>query len=216
MDDIRSALVERYKAEWETDPSIANNSWIRKEAGITDDTIAGWKKNAFKKEWEADPNIANDKEAMKEAGVTEEDIQKWEESKWKESGYLEDLKRLGADIDEAESVVKTVKGLDSMDDKRAAIRNSALSDTEKAVLYRTIASGNDKELLDQFAEEGKDVGKLYVALDDMANVETHSEKRTALLRSGLDDADMEAVMSGKGIVSDSKMEVLDDFHTVCA
>lgn len=214
LDDIRSALVERYKAEWETDPSIANNSWIRKEAGITDDTIAGWKKSAFKKEWEADPNIANDKEAMQEAGVTEEDVHKWEESKWKESGYLEDLKRLGADIDEAESVVKTVKGLDSMDDKRAAIRNSALSDTEKAVLYRTIASGNDKELLDQFAEEGKDVGKLYVALDDMANVETYSEKRTALLRSGLADADMEAVMTGKGIVSDSKMEVLDDFHTV--
>lgn len=214
LDDIRSALVERYKAEWETDPSIANNSWIRKEAGITYDTIAGWKKNAFKKEWEADPNIANDKEAMKEAGVKEEDIQKWEESKWKESGYLEDLKRLGADIDEAESVVKTVKGLDSMDDKRSAIRNSALSDNEKAVLYRTIASGNDKELLDQFAEEGKDVGKLYVALDDMANVETYSEKRTALLRSGLADADMEAVMTGKGIVSDSKMEVLDDFHTV--
>lgn len=214
LDDIRSALVERYKAEWETDPSIANNSWIWKEAGITDDTIAGWKKNAFKKEWEADPNIANDKEAMKEAGVKEEDIQKWEESKWKESGYLEDLKRLGADIDEAESVVKAVKGLDSMGDKRAAIRNSALSDTEKAVLYRTIASGNDKELLDQFAEEGKDVGKLYVALDDMANVETYSEKRTALLRSGLADADMEAVMTGKGIVSDSKMEVLDDFHVV--
>lgn len=214
LDDIRSALVERYKAEWETDPSIAENSWIWKEAGITDDTIAGWKKNAFKKEWEADPNIANDKEAMKEAGVTEEDIQKWEESKWKESGYLEDLKRLGADIDEAESVVKTVKGLDSMDDKRAAIRNSALSDTEKAVLYRTIASEKDKALLDQFVEEGKDVGKLYVALDDMANVETYSEKRTALLRSGLADADMEAVMTGKGIVSDSKMEVLDDFHTV--
>lgn len=214
LDDIRSALVERYKAEWETDPSIAENSWIRKEAGITDDTIAGWKKSAFKKEWEADPNIANDKEAMQEAGVTEEDVQKWEESKWKESGYLEDLKRLGADIDEAESVVKTVKGLDSMDDKRAAIRSSSLNDTEKAVLYRTIASGKDKELLDQFAEEGKDVGKLYIALDDMANVETYSEKRTALLRSALDDADMEAVMSGKGIVSDSKMEVLQDFHTV--
>lgn len=214
LDDIRGALVERFKAEWQTDRSIADNPWILNEAGVTEDMLADWKVNAFKKEWEADPSIADDAKAMEEAGVTQEDIAKWEESRWKESGYVDDLKSLGADINEAERVVKMVKGLDSAADKRAAIRNSNLDDKAKAVLYRTIASDKDRALLDQFNEAGKDIGKLYTVIDDINNAETKSGGRSVLLRSGLDNNDMLEVLLGKSLISEPKQKVLKSFYNV--
>lgn len=214
LDDIRGALVERFKAEWQTDPSIADNVWIRNEAGVTEDMIADWKLNAFKKEWDADPSVADDAKAMEEAGVTQEDIEKWENAKWKESGYVEDLKALGADINEAERVVKMVKGLDTAADKRAAIRNSNLDDAAKAVLYRTIASDKDRALLDQFNEAGKDIGRLYTVIDDINNAETKSGGRSVLLRSGMDNNDMLEVLLGKSLISEPKQEVLENFYNV--
>lgn len=214
LDDIRGALVERFKAEWQTDRSIADNPWICNEAGVTEDMLADWKVNAFKKEWEADPSIAGDAKAMEEAGVTQEDIAKWEESRWKESGYVEDLKSIGADINEAERVVKMVKGLSSADDKRAAIRNSNLDDKAKAVLYRTIASDKDRALLDQFNEAGKDIGKLYTVIDDINNAESKSAGRSVLLRSGMDNNDMLEVLLGKSLISEPKQKVLESFYNV--
>lgn len=214
LDDIRGALVERFKAEWQTDPSIADNVWIRNESGVTEDMIADWKLNAFKKEWDADPSVADDAKAMEEAGVTQEDIEKWENAKWKESGYVEDLKALGADINEAERVVKMVKGLSTADDKRAAIRNSNLDDKAKAVLYRTIASDKDRALLDQFNEAGKDIGKLYTVIDDINNAESKSAGRSVLLRSGMDNNDMLEVLLGKSLISEPKQKVLESFYNV--
>lgn len=214
LDDIRNALVDRFKAEWEVDRSIADNPWIRNEAGVTEDMLADWKLNAFKKQWESDPSVADDAKAMEEAGVTQEDIAKWEESKWKESGYVEDLKSIGADINEAERVVKMVKGLDTAADKRAAVRNSNLDDAAKAVLYRTIASDKDRALLDQFNEAGKDIGKIYTVIDDINNAETKSGGRSVLLRSGLDNNEMLEVLLGKSLISEPKQQVLESFYNV--
>ena len=76
--DIRSAMKERFKEEWQENPDIASNLSLMEQVGVTAETIKEWKQDAFKKQWAADPSIAVDTAAMEAAGVTEDTIKAWQ------------------------------------------------------------------------------------------------------------------------------------------
>lgn len=196
--DIRSAMKERFKEEWQENPDIATNLSLMEQVGVTTETIKGWKQDAFKKQWETDPSVAEDTAAMEAAGVTEENIKSWQESKWKESGYVEDMKALDEDLDAVEIVVRQIKSTTKSADQRAAIRNSNLSQAAKAILYRTIAGETDAEVMDYFSEQGWNTVEAYRALDAMAGDGIKSlDKIQTLLSSGLTDMEIDYMLEQK-------------------
>ena len=196
--DIRSAMKERFKEEWQANPDIAKNLSLMEQVGVTAETITGWKQDAFKKQWESDPSIAEDTAAMEAAGVTEDNIKAWQESKWKESGYVQDMKALGEDLDTVEAVVRQIKSMTKSEDQRTAIRNSNLSQAAKAVLYRTIAGETDAEVMDYFSEQGWNMVEAYRALDAMAGDGIKSlDKIQTLLSSGLTDMEIDYMLEQK-------------------
>ena len=212
--DIRSAMKERFKEEWQANPDIATNLSLMEQVGVTAETIKGWKQDAFKKQWEADPSIAEDTAAMEAAGVTEDNIKAWQESKWKESGYVEDMKALGEDLDAVEAVVRQIKSMTKSADQRTAIRNSNLSQAAKAVLYRTIAGETDAEVLDFFSEQGWNMVEAYRALDAMAGDGIKSlDKIQTLLSSGLTDMEIDYMLEQKVLSEDRYAEMQNLVNT---
>ena len=212
--DIRSAMKERFKEEWQANPDIATNLSLMEQVGVTAETIKGWKQDAFKKQWEADPSIAEDTAAMEAAGVTEDNIKAWQESKWKESGYVENMKELGEDLDAVEAVVRQIKSMTKSADQRAAIRNSNLSQAAKAVLYRTIAGETDAEVLDYFSEQGWNMVEAYRALDAMAGDGIKSQdKIQTLLASGLTDMEIDYMLEQKVLSEDRYAEMQNLVNT---
>ena len=212
--DIRSAMKERFKEEWQANPDIATNLSLMEQVGVTAETIKGWKQDAFKKQWEADPSIAEDTAAMEAAGVTEDNIKAWQESKWKESGYVEDMKALGEDLDAVEAVVRQIKSMTKSADQRTAIRNSNLSQAAKAVLYRTIAGETDAEVLDYFSEQGWNMVEAYRALDAMAGDGIKSQdKIQTLLASGLTDMEIDYMLEQKVLSEDRYAEMQNLVNT---
>lgn len=196
--DIRSAMKERFKEEWQENPDIASNLSLMEQVGVTAETIKEWKQDAFKKQWEADPSIAGDTAAMEAAGVTEDTIKAWQISKWKESGYVEDMKKLGEDLDAVEAVVRKINSTTNSADQRTYIRNSDLSQAAKAILYRKIAGETDAEVLDYFSEQGWDTVEAYRALDAMAGDGIKSlDKIQTLLVSGLTDMEIDYMLEQK-------------------
>lgn len=196
--DIRSAMKERFKEEWQENPDIASNLSLMEQVGVTAETIKEWKQDAFKKQWEADPSIAVDTAAMEAAGVTEDTIKAWQISKWKESGYVEDMKKLGEDLDAVEAVVRKINSTTNSADQRTYIRNSDLSQAAKAILYRKIAGETDAEVLDYFSEQGWDTVEAYRALDAMAGDGIKSlDKIQTLLASGLTDMEIDYMLEQK-------------------
>ena len=212
--DIRSAMKERFKEEWQANPDIATNLSLMEQVGVTAETIKGWKQDAFKKQWEADPSIAEDTAAMEAAGVTEDNIKAWQESKWKESGYVEDMKALGEDLDAVEAVVRQIKSMTKSADQRTAIRNSNLSQAAKAVLYRTIAGETDAEVMDYFSEQGWNMVEAYRALDAMAGDDIKSlDKIQTLLSSGLTDMEIDYMLEQKVLSEDRYAEMQNLVNT---
>ena len=212
--DIRSAMKERFKEEWQANPDIATNLSLMEQVGVTAETIKGWKQDAFKKQWEADPSIAEDTAAMEAAGVTEDNIKAWQESKWKESGYVENMKALGEDLDAVEAVVRQIKSMTKSADQRTAIRNSNLSQAAKAVLYRTIAGETDAEVLDFFSEQGWNMVEAYRALDAMAGDGIKSlDKIQTLLSSGLTDMEIDYMLEQKVLSEDRYAEMQNLVNT---
>lgn len=212
--DIRSAMKERFKEEWQANPDIATNLSLMEQVGVTAETIKGWKQDAFKKQWEADPSIAEDTAAMEAAGVTEDNIKAWQESKWKESGYVENMKALGEDLDAVESVVRQIKSMTKSADQRTAIRNSNLSQAAKAVLYRTIAGETDAEVMDYFSEQGWNTVEAYRALDAMAGDGIKSlDKIQTLLSSGLTDMEIDYMLEQKVLSEDRYAEMQNLVNT---
>ena len=212
--DIRSAMKERFKEEWQANPDIATNLSLMEQVGVTAETIKGWKQDAFKKQWEADPSIAEDTAAMEAAGVTEDNIKAWQESKWKESGYVENMKALGEDLDAVESVVRQIKSMTKSADQRTAIRNSNLSQAAKAVLYRTIAGETDAEVMDYFSEQGWNMVEAYRALDAMAGDGIKSlDKIQTLLASGLTDMEIDYMLEQKVLSEDRYAEMQNLVNT---
>ena len=212
--DIRSAMKERFKEEWQANPDIATNLSLMEQVGVTAETIKGWKQDAFKKQWEADPSIAEDTAAMEAAGVTEDNIKAWQESKWKESGYVENMKALGEDLDAVEAVVRQIKSMTKSADQRTAIRNSNLSQAAKAVLYRTIAGETDAEVLDYFSEQGWNMVEAYRALDAMAGDGIKSQdKIQTLLASGLTDMEIDYMLEQKVLSEDRYAEMQNLVNT---
>ena len=212
--DIRSAMKERFKEEWQANPDIATNLSLMEQVGVTAETIKGWKQDAFKKQWEADPSIAEDTAAMEAAGVTEDNIKAWQESKWKESGYVEDMKALGEDLDAVEAVVRQIKSMTKSADQRTAIRNSNLSQAAKAVLYRTIAGETDAEVMDYFSEQGWNMVEAYRALDAMAGDGIKSlDKIQTLLSSGLTDMEIDYMLEQKVLSEDRYAEMQNLVNT---
>ena len=205
--DIRSAMKERFKEEWQANPDIATNLSLMEQVGVTAETITGWKQDAFKKQWESDPSIAEDTAAMEAAGVTEDNIKAWQESKWKESGYVEDMKALGEDLDTVEAVVRQIKSMTKSEDQRTAIRNSNLSQAAKAVLYRTIAGETDAEVMDYFSEQGWNMVEAYRALDGMASNSKSLDKIQTLLASGLTDMEIDYMLEQKVLSEDRYAEM---------
>lgn len=212
--DIRSAMKERFKEEWQANPDIATNLSLMEQVGVTAETIKGWKQDAFKKQWEADPSIAEDTSAMEAAGVTEDNIKAWQESKWKESGYVENMKALGEDLDTVEAVVRQIKSMTKSADQRTAIRNSNLSQAAKAVLYRTIAGETDAEVMDFFSEQGWNMVEAYRALDAMAGDGIKSlDKIQTLLSSGLTDMEIDYMLEQKVLSEDRYAEMQNLVNT---
>ena len=212
--DIRSAMKERFKEEWQANPDIATNLSLMEQVGVTAETIKGWKQDAFKKQWEADPSIAEDTAAMEAAGVTEDNIKAWQESKWKESGYVEDMKALGEDLDAVEAVVRQIKSMTKSADQRIAIRNSNLSQAAKAILYRTIAGETDAEVMDYFSEQGWNMVEAYRALDAMAGDGIKSlDKIQTLLASGLTDMEIDYMLEQKVLSEDRYAEMQNLVNT---
>lgn len=212
--DIRSAMKERFKEEWQANPDIATNLSLMEQVGVTAETIKGWKQDAFKKQWEADPSIAEDTAAMEAAGVTEDNIKAWQESKWKESGYVEGMKALGEDLDAVEAVVRQIKSMTKSADQRTAIRNSNLSQAAKAILYRTIAGETDAEVMDYFSEQGWNMVEAYRALDAMAGDDIKSlDKIQTLLSSGLTDMEIDYVLEQKVLSEDRYAEMQNLVNT---
>lgn len=212
--DIRSAMKERFKEEWQANPDIATNLSLMEQVGVTAETIKGWKQDAFKKQWEADPSIAEDTAAMEAAGVTEDNIKAWQESKWKESGYVENMKALGEDLDAVEAVVRQIKSMTKSADQRTAIRNSNLSQAAKAVLYRTIAGETDAEVMDYFSEQGWNTVEAYRALDAMAGDGIKSlDKIQTLLSSGLTDMEIDYMLEQKVLSEDRYAEMQNLVNT---
>lgn len=212
--DIRSAMKERFKEEWQANPDIATNLSLMEQVGVTAETIKGWKQDAFKKQWEADPSIAEDTAAREAAGVTEDNIKAWQESKWKESGYVEDMKALGEDLDAVEAVVRQIKSMTKSADQRTAIRNSNLSQAAKAVLYRTIAGETDAEVMDYFSEQGWNMVEAYRALDAMAGDGIKSlDKIQTLLSSGLTDMEIDYMLEQKVLSEDRYAEMQNLVNT---
>ena len=212
--DIRSAMKERFKEEWQANPDIATNLSLMEQVGVTAETIKGWKQDAFKKQWEADPSIAEDTAAMEAAGVTEDNIKAWQESKWKESGYVEDMKALGEDLDAVEAVVRQIKSMTKSADQRTAIRNSNLSQAAKAILYRTIAGETDAEVMDYFSEQGWNTVEAYRALDAMAGDGIKSlDKIQTLLSSGLTDMEIDYMLEQKVLSEDRYAEMQNLVNT---
>lgn len=212
--DIRSAMKERFKEEWQANPDIATNLSLMEQVGVTAETIKGWKQDAFKKQWEADPSIAEDTAAMEAAGVTEDNIKAWQESKWKESGYVEDMKALGEDLDAVEAVVRQIKSMTKSADQRIAIRNSNLSQAAKAILYRTIAGETDAEVMDYFSEQGWNMVEAYRALDAMAGDGIKSlDKIQTLLSSGLTDMEIDYMLEQKVLSEDRYAEMQNLVNT---
>ena len=205
--DIRSAMKERFKEEWQANPDIATNLSLMEQVGVTAETITGWKQDAFKKQWESDPSIAEDTAAMEAAGVTEDNIKAWQESKWKESGYVQDMKALGEDLDTVEAVVRQIKSMTKSEDQRTAIRNSDLSQAAKAVLYRTIAGETDAEVMDYFSEQGWNMVEAYRALDGMASNSKSLDKIQTLLASGLTDMEIDYMLEQKVLSEDRYAEM---------
>lgn len=205
--DIRSAMKERFKEEWQANPDIATNLSLMEQVGVTAETITGWKQDAFKKQWESDPSIAEDTAAMEAAGVTEDNIKAWQESKWKESGYVQDMKALGEDLDTVEAVVRQIKSMTKSEDQRTAIRNSNLSQAAKAVLYRTIAGETDAEVMDYFSEQGWNMVEAYRALDGMASNSKSLDKIQTLLASGLTDMEIDYMLEQKVLSEDRYAEM---------
>ena len=197
LGDIRTAMRDRFKEAWEEDPSLASNKALMEAAGVDDDTIADWKLNDFKNKWLEDPRIADDTDAMAAAGVTQDNIKAWEETQWKESGYLEELKALGADTSTVEQVVNKIKNASNSAGKREAIRNANLTNEQKAVLYRTIASETDRGILDSYRENGGDVGEVYRLLDGMASYSRTQDKLNVLSNSTLSDSQLQQLMEEK-------------------
>ena len=197
LEDIRGALRDRYKAEWQTDHSIENDPWMMKEAGVSKENIAEWKKNEFKKRWEEDPSIADDAQAMADAGVTRDEIVKWQESAWKSGGYVDTLKSMGADINVVESTMKAIRSAEKVADKRALLREANLPDNQKAILYRTFATGKDADIIDQFMENEWDLGDCYNALDAIADKSRIQEKLKALSGVSIPDNELLYVLSNK-------------------
>ena len=212
--DIRSAMKERFKEEWQANPDIATNLSLMEQVGVTAETIKGWKQDAFKKQWEADPSIAEDTAAMEAAGVTEDNIKAWQESKWKESGYVENMKALGEDLDAVEAVVRQIKSMTKSADQRTAIRNSNLSQAAKAILYRTIAGETDAEVMDYFSEQGWNTVEAYRALDAMAGDGIKSlDKIQTLLSSGLTDMEIDYMLEQKVLSEDRYAEMQNLVNT---
>lgn len=212
--DIRSAMKERFKEEWQANPDIATNLSLMEQVGVTAETIKGWKQDAFKKQWEADPSIAEDTAAREAAGVTEDNIKAWQESKWKESGYVENMKALGEDLDAVEAVVRQIKSMTKSADQRAAIRNSNLSQAAKAILYRTIAGETDAEVIDYFSEQGWNMVEAYRALDAMAGDGIKSlDKIQTLLASGLTDMEIDYMLEQKVLSEDRYAEMQNLVNT---
>ena len=212
--DIRSDMKERFKEEWQANPDIATNLSLMEQVGVTAETIKGWKQDAFKKQWEADPSIAEDTAAMEAAGVTEDNIKAWQESKWKESGYVEDMKALGEDLDAVEAVVRQIKSMTKSADQRTAIRNSNLSQAAKAILYRTIAGETDAEVMDYFSEQGWNTVEAYRALDAMAGDGIKSlDKIQTLLSSGLTDMEIDYMLEQKVLSEDRYAEMQNLVNT---
>ena len=212
--DIRSAMKERFKEEWQANPDIATNLSLMEQVGVTAETIKGWKQDAFKKQWEADPSIAEDTAAMEAAGVTEDNIKAWQESKWKESGYVENMKALGEDLDAVEAVVRQINSMTKSADQRTAIRNSNLSQAAKAILYRTIAGETDAEVMDYFSEQGWNTVEAYRALDAMAGDGIKSlDKIQTLLSSGLTDMEIDYMLEQKVLSEDRYAEMQNLVNT---
>lgn len=212
--DIRSAMKERFKEEWQANPDIATNLSLMEQVGVTAETIKGWKQDAFKKQWEADPSIAEDTAAMEAAGVTEDNIKAWQESKWKKSGYVENMKALGEDLDAVEAVVRQIKSMTKSADQRTAIRNSNLSQAAKAILYRTIAGETDAEVMDYFSEQGWNTVEAYRALDAMAGDGIKSlDKIQTLLASGLTDMEIDYMLEQKVLSEDRYAEMQNLVNT---
>ena len=212
--DIRSAMKERFKEEWRANPDIATNLSLMEQVGVTAETIKGWKQDAFKKQWEADPSIAEDTAAMEAAGVTEDNIKAWQESKWKESGYVENMKALGEDLDAVEAVVRQINSMTKSADQRTAIRNSNLSQAAKAILYRTIAGETDAEVMDYFSEQGWNTVEAYRALDAMAGDGIKSlDKIQTLLSSGLTDMEIDYMLEQKVLSEDRYAEMQNLVNT---
>ena len=205
LEDIRGALRDRYKAEWQTDHSIENDPWMMKEAGVSKENIAEWKKNEFKKRWEEDPSIADDVQAMADAGVTRDEIVKWQESAWKSGGYVDTLKSMGADINVVESTMKAIRSAEKVADKRALLREANLPDNQKAILYRTFATGKDADIIDQFMENEWDLGDCYNALDAIADKSRIQEKLKALSGVSIPDNELLYVLSNK-VLDEGRIE----------
>ena len=205
LEDIRGALRDRYKAEWQTDHSIENDPWMMKEAGVSKENIAEWKKNEFKKRWEEDPSIADDVQAMADAGVTRDEIVKWQESAWKSGGYVETLKSMGADINVVESTMKAIRSAEKVADKRALLREANLPDNQKAILYRTFATGKDADIIDHFMENEWDLGDCYNALDAIADKSRIQEKLKALSGVSIPDNELLYVLSNK-VLDEGRIE----------
>lgn len=204
LGDIRTAMRERFKEAWENDPSLENNSLLMMEAGVSMDTIAEWKINAFKAKWKEDPSIADNAEAMKQAGVTADNIAAWEEEEWKEYGYLKELKALGVETSVVEQLSNAIKNASKSSEKRAIIRNSSLTNTQKSVLYRWIVEEGDRELIDTYRENGWDVGELYRLLDGMAESSTSRDKLNVLMNSTLSQDQLVQLMNEKIFEAGSK------------
>lgn len=205
LEDVRGALRDRYKAEWQTDHSIENDPWMMKEAGVSKENIAEWKKNEFKKRWEEDPSIADDAQAMADAGVTRDEIVKWQESAWKSGGYVDTLKSMGADINVVESTMKAIRSAEKVADKRALLREANLPDNQKAILYRTFATGKDADIIDQFMENEWDLGDCYNALDAIADKSRIQEKLKALSGVSIPDNELLYVLSNK-VLDEGRIE----------
>ncbi len=162
-EEIRSAMKDRFKKAWEKDESLENDKHLMDALGISRENIVEWRRNAFKSAWEKDHDVAKDKEAMWKAVISEDTISGWEESEWKNSGYVEQLKAIGADLDATENVVRKIKNATSTYQKWKALGDADLPAAEKDVLLRTFAGDNDVERWEAMNEMG-------LSIDDFITV----------------------------------------------
>ena len=160
-DQLWNAMTERFKKDWQADDSLQYNSHLMKEAGVTQEMIADWRRTEFRNAYDKDPSIAEDAAAMSRAGVSEDTIAEWEEAKWKSSGYLEDLQAVGADLDAADKVVRSITKQKGDSKKWKTLEESGLPEDQQEIIMKVFAGKDDLNRWDVFKENGMSLQNFY-------------------------------------------------------